>query len=110
MTYGSTTLATDFRPRDWPAKLITTVFFFIPRSNPNNERYFPEIKKWVLELDDTGMVIREVGLNKDGIPLFRSPAGKDLGFWTDEDKKFKKEEIEYISPQEFENLWGRAQK
>ena len=109
MFYGNTTLATDFTPDTFGVKILRALLFFIPRANLDNEQFYPLVKKWCLELDDSGRPEREIGLDLNGQPLFCAPDKRNLGFWTDEDKTFQKNEVEIVSSQEFERLWKQVQ-
>ena len=108
MRYGSTTKATHFPPPDWRIKLTKVVFCFIPAANPDSERLFPEVKQWFLEVDDDGSSLREVAVDAEARPLFRSPEGRNTGFWTDSDAKFTDADLAPASEQEFEALWAKA--
>jgi hypothetical protein len=107
MLYKTTSLATDFNSPDWRKKAISALLFFIPQANPDDAKHYPKIKEWALEIDDEGCVVREIGLDISGIPIVRAPNGRNLGFWTDEDKKFQEDEIRVMSRQRFEELWKR---
>jgi hypothetical protein len=109
MFYGSTLLATDFGPNSWQVKLFYLVLFFIPRANPDHEKLYPLVKKWYLELDDSGIPVREIGLNLEGRPVFGAPDKRNFGFWTDSAKAFKKDELGLVSADEFERLWAEIQ-
>ena len=81
MIYGVTTLATDFSDQllnNWWVRFIKTLLFFVPRSNPDVERLYPQVESWALELSDDGWPQREVGLDKAGKPLFATPTIKTL--------------------------------
>jgi hypothetical protein len=105
MIYGSTLLATNFRPDNWQVRLLRTLLFFIPRANLDHEPLYRQVKKWYLELDDAGVPVREIGLSSDGRPLFGSPDKRNMGFWTDSDKTFQKDKLGPVSADEFEKLW-----
>jgi hypothetical protein len=105
MTYGSTLLATNFGPACWQVRLWRAVLFFIPRANPDNERLYPQVRKWYLELDDSAVPVREIGVDADGRPLFGAPNGRNFGFWTDSSEPFEKEKLTPVSADEFERLW-----
>ena len=108
MIYGFTTLATDFRPDTWQVKVIKMVLFFIPKANPDNEIKYPQVRKWFLEVDDTGMPIREIGLDDHGNPLFGAPDVRNTGFWTDSPKLFLKAQLDLTTQSEFQQLWMRS--
>lgn len=106
MKYGSTLLATDFKPRRLQRGLLgALISFFIPRASPDHEPLYRFVKMWYLELDDAGAPRREIGLDSEGRPLFRAPDGRNIGFWTDSTAKFLDHEIHPIPAQEFEMLW-----
>jgi hypothetical protein len=106
--YGSTTKATDFAPPNRKAQLIRVALWFMPRANPDFEPLFPQVRKWLVEIDESGRAQREVALGADGTPLFAAPDARNLGFWTDSDKTFAKSELASLSALEFEQLWSRA--
>jgi hypothetical protein len=108
MYYGSTTQATDFAPDDWNVRLFRAAFWFIPRANPDFEPLFVYVRRWLVEVDDSGRAQREVALGNDGTPLFAAPNERNCGFWTDSDKAFLESELVPVSASEFEQSWSRA--
>ena len=108
MRYGSTTKATDFSAPDWKIRLAKAVLFFIPAANPYSETLYPRVRKWLIEVDDDGAPSREIGLDADGLPLFRAPEARDLGFWTDSDVLFAPVDLEPIPAEDFARLWSEA--
>ena len=109
MTYGSTLLATNLDPNCWRVRLGRALLFFIPSANPDNEPLYRHVKKWYLELDDSGVPVREIGLDSDGRPLFRAPNERNLGFWTDSTEAFQRDQLSPLPPDEFERLWHEIQ-
>jgi len=109
MIYGSTLLATSFGPDCWQVRLWRALLFFIPRANPDNEPLYRHVKKWYLELDDSGVPAREIGLDSDGRPLFGAPDERNFGFWTDSTEAFQHDQLSPVSPDEFERLWHEIQ-
>jgi len=84
--YGTTQLATNFTEstlRYWPVRLTKAILFFVSRANPDVERLYPQVKRWVIEVSDDGWPQREVALDGGGLPIFRLPNGRNTGFWTD---------------------------
>ncbi len=110
MTYGSTVLATDFGPDPWQVRLWRALLFFIPRANPDNEPLYGHVRKWYLELDESGVPVREIGLDSEGRPLFGAPDDRNFGFWTDITERFQQDQFSPISADEFERLWHQVQK
>lgn len=108
MNYGYTTLATDMSKKDLDsigAKVLRAIFFFIPRSNPDHEKLYPQVAKWFLEVDKNGVPNREVGLDENDQPLFSAPNDRNFGFWTDGNKTFDEKELECSTKEEFETVW-----
>lgn len=109
MFYGITTLATDFSKEEmssWRVRFFEALFFFVPRANPDNERHYPQVRSWALELDASGWPRREVGLDGSGTPLFRAPDDRNTGFWPDMARRqFDHAELEPITEESFNALW-----
>jgi len=105
--YGITKLANDFTQemnRDWRARLLNSIFFL--RANPDNERLYPEVESWAIEIDDEGWPQREVGLDSSGAPLFRAPNSRNTGFWPDmAAMQFDKNDLLPLTESEFTQLW-----
>lgn len=107
MRYYSTTLATNLKPVDWRLKLIYTLWWFIPRSNPDFEVHFSSIRRWYVEVDDCEMPVRELGLDDSGAPITAGPWERNFGFWTDSGEPLPKDRLEEIDRTEFETMWRR---
>ena len=109
MYYGSTTEATDWDAEwmnDWKVKIIKTILFFIPQANPDHEKLYPSVAKWLLEIDDEGFAEREIALDKDGKVLFCSPDDRNTGMWTDMGRtQFSENDLSPITKEYFDNLW-----
>lgn len=112
MYYGTTTTATTWRQEEmnpWQVRVIRAVLFFIPRANPDIEQLYPLVKQWALEVSDDGWPKREVGLDADGKPLFRTPNDRNTGFWTDMTaRQFERSELAEMSSQDFDRLWSEC--
>ncbi|MCV6623233.1 MAG: hypothetical protein OIF51_15940 [Cellvibrionaceae bacterium] len=110
MKYGFTRLATDWDEKDmdhFSIRMIRTPLFFIPQASPDHEKLYPRVSKWFIEVDDSGVPVRELGMDKDNVPLFGAPDERNFGFWTDSNKTFELEELELSTQQEFDALWQR---
>ncbi len=91
----------------WQVRLIRLLLFFIPNSNPDNEKFYPQIVRWLLEIDEAGTAIREVGLNAEGVALFCAPNDRNFGFWTDSNMSFNAADIELVNQEFFESMWAK---
>lgn len=107
MRYYKTTLATNLRPPDWRTKLVHTLLWFIPRSNPDFEVQFSRVQCWYIESDDSGSPLRELGLDETGMPVTAGPWKQNLGFWTDSGEPVPVEHAEEIARSVFEETWQR---
>jgi hypothetical protein len=107
MRYYSTTLATNLRPADWRMKLVSTLLWFIPRSNPDFEIHFSRVRRWYLEVDDSGLPSRELGVDERGTPITAGPWERNSGFWTDFGEPLPVERTEEIAKDVFEAMWDR---
>ncbi len=106
MIYGYTKEATDWEPDDLVAKLIKMVLFFIPKANKEIEPLYPQVKKWLVEVDSEGKANREIALDKNDKVLFCTPNDNSEGFWPDCPKVFSQEELGLIDKEYFEQLWN----
>jgi hypothetical protein len=107
MRYYSTTLATNLRPADWRMKLVYTLLWFIPRSNPDFEVHFSRVRRWYVEVDDSGLPSRELGIDERGTPITAGPWERNFGFWTDSGEPLPAERTEEIAKDVFEAMWER---
>ncbi len=107
MRYYSTTLATNLPPADWRIKFIYTLLWFIPRSNPEFEVHFSRVRCWYVEVDDSGLPLRELGIDETGTPITAGPWKQNFGFWTDSGGPFPDEHTEEIANSVFEEMWQR---
>ncbi len=108
MYYGYTTLATGWSEKDmndWKVRVIKAILFFIPRANLDNEKLYPKVEKWLLELDDEGVPQREIGVGENDTPLFSAPNDRNFGLWTDSNNTLSKEEVDLIDKAAFEEMW-----
>lgn len=112
MHYGYTDRATDWNEKEmngFGIRLIKALLFFIPKANPDNEKLYPLVKKWFIEIDEKGIANREIGLDKDGEPLFSSPNDRNFGLWTDCDEVFDVKELELSNKEHFELIWSEIE-
>lgn len=109
MVYGTTTLAANRSEREpWQVRILRVLLWFIPLANPDNERLYPRVRRWALELDAENRPQREIGLGSNGEALFRAPDGPNFGFWTDSSEPFDVKVLKALDVKSFEALWNGA--
>ena len=106
MRYYSTRLATNIPGPDWRVRLFCLLFFFIPRANPEFELFFPKVRRWYVEVDESGNAVRELGLNEQGAPITAGPWERNFGFWADSPGPFPADSAEELSQVTFEQMWA----
>lgn len=98
--------------------LLVTAFFeclyfllskVIPKANPDFEKSIDNVIWWMIEFDNNGLPIREIGLDIDKNVIFRIPFKENIGYWLDNDLKledFKKSFDLYEIPEYlFRKYW-----
>ena len=109
MKYGYTTLAADWSEKSFLVKLISQILFFIPKANHDIEHLFPEISKWLIEIDEMGGIVhREIAFDSNGNVLFCAPNERNMGYWTDSSYRFRKDELDKVSQEYFEDMWKKG--
>jgi len=106
MFYGTTTLGIPMPSDDWRVRLTRALLWFVPRANPDHEPLYPRVRRWLLEVDDSGRPSREIGLDDRGTPLFGAPDKRNAGFFTDSDVTFLRTDLAPADGAEFESLWS----
>jgi len=90
-------------------RLIRVLIFFVPSANPDFEALYPDIVVWYVEVDESGVVKRELALDSSGEPIMAGPWHQNRGFWTDSPERFPIEEASPIDRQTFEACWKTFQ-
>jgi len=111
MNYRYTKLAMDWKEEkvnSFRVRLVYAILFFIPRANEDNEKLYPKVAKWLLEINENGIPYREIGIDINGNPLFTAPNDRNYGLWTDSDNTFEIKELELSNHEEFESMWQKA--
>jgi hypothetical protein len=100
MRYLATEKCTDFAPSGALERLLPL------KANPDFYDRFPKIKRWYVELDDSGAAVRELGLDVEGRPIFAAPFRSNFGFWTDATPPFPADGAFTIGADAFESAWA----
>jgi hypothetical protein len=109
MRFLRTRLATD-----WPADKSRTrqlvrwaLTRVIPDANPDYT--FDKVRQWLVEFDDDGLPVREVGLDGAVAPVLAGPDDRNYGFWLDSNMRFEDFTGEEVDAAVFEDAWQRWQ-
>jgi hypothetical protein len=110
MRYVRTKLGTNWRQssraRETLWRIVRTALFFLPKGNPDYDDRLHLVREWLVEFDDEGSPIREVGLDAQGAPVIRGPDGRNIGFWLDTHMKLTDFEGEHIDQEQFNTRWN----
>lgn len=112
MKYIRTAKATNW-PEKEPimAKIIRLLLWFIPQPNRENEKKFHLLVEWLIEFDDDGHPIREIGLDKSGEPILAGDVWDEtFGYWLDTNmmyEDFLDAETSEIEKEEFVMMWNK---
>ena len=92
------------------AKNLMKSFFekILPQANPEFEEKYDLVRNWIVEFDEQGLALREIGLEKNGKVIVAAPYEGNCGFWLDTNMNyddFKDFNGEIISRDEFEKYW-----
>jgi hypothetical protein len=82
----------------------------IPKANPDFDHMIVDVKYWLIECDhETGIPVREVGLDKDGLQVLKMPVRRNYGYWVDNNLRLDDFKMYFIvseiSKEAFERIW-----
>ncbi|OEY71727.1 hypothetical protein [Salegentibacter salarius] len=82
----------------------------IPKANPDFDHRINLIENWLIEFDsESGIPEREIGLDKNELPILKMPYKNNYGYWTDNNlvlKDFQEHFSSFeISGEDFEKYW-----
>lgn len=94
----------------WRIKLFTTIFFFIPKANPEYDDLIDDVAEWQLEINPIDNVPkREIGKDLNGNTILIMPWRDNYGYWTDNNITIDYFKEHYsatnINKTEFVNNW-----
>jgi hypothetical protein len=73
------------RATGWQGILDRALRATLPAANPDLEPAYEHVTYWWLEIDEQGLVTREIGFSPAGRAVAAAPLGKNLGIFTDLD-------------------------
>ena len=81
----------------------------IVTENPDFETLYPHVDHWLLEIDDeTERVSREIGIDKENVPITIGPWGCNYGVFADSKIDMREKDHETITAALFEEMWDTA--
>jgi len=111
--YLSTSLdAGGFRREAGPGGVLRSVLeVALPLGNPDFEAKYDSIVRWLLEVDEeSGLVLREVGLDELAVPIAMAPLRDNIGFWTRSEEPLEWQGMLRIRGSVFEAAWERCRR
>ncbi len=76
--------------------VIKHLFWFIPKTNPDFDSSYENVRTWYIEYDDVNdYTNREVGIDFNGKVIVKGPYQRNLGFWTSEDTTYRQFVLEF---------------
>lgn len=94
-------------------KIIEYVLrIIIPESNPTYGKFIDEVEYWLIECEiESGIPVREIGIDKNENVILKMPYKNDYGYWTDEDLLLKDFVEKFyaieIQKNDFEESWEK---
>ena len=111
--YLSTSLdAGGWRREAGPGGVLRSVLeAVLPLGNPDFEARYDSVVRWLLEVDEqTGRVLREVGLDELAVPIAIAPLRENIGFWTRSKEPLQWQGMLRIRESVFEAEWERCRR
>ncbi len=111
-TYLSTSLDAGRWRREsgTPQVLRSVLEAVMPLRNPDFEARYDDVCTWLLELEnETGVVLREVGLDAQSQPIVVAPFGRNEGYWTNSTEPLAWHAMVRVDRTVFEAAWQRFQ-
>jgi hypothetical protein len=92
-----------FKP---PGVILRFISKLLPKPDPDFDDLYEGVDFWYLEIDQKlQLPTREIGFNKDGIPIVIGPFRSNRGLWIDSPVKWNPDDFESISKDDFEAKW-----
>jgi len=96
-------------PRSWGKDFVLKVLSrVLPLANPDFEDKYDQVVEWWLEIDDDGVVRREIGFDSLAQPLVGAPIGENEGIFT-ELGQAPQGTIEDVDRGRFDSAWNTLQ-
>jgi hypothetical protein len=83
----------------------------IPLANPDFDSSYALVRKWWIEIDDTGTPQRELGFDGGGKVIVAGPlggpSGENFGYFTDSTMTFNSADYVVVSEKAFGTAWSQ---
>ena len=78
----------------------------VPTGSPDYDNVrFSLVSYWLVEIDEEGYPMREIGFTSQDNPVLFAPTTRNFGFWTDSDRVFSLDEFETQDDFPFDTAW-----
>jgi len=94
--------------------VMKSLEWIIPKANPDYDNKINLVRWWLLEIDpETGLPLREIGLDSHAEPILKMPFKNNYGYWTDNELVLKdfieRFGAEKVDKSYFESHWSRIE-
>lgn len=80
------------------------------KASPDYDGRLRLVNYWLVEIDEDGYPMREIGFTAQGEPTLFAPTTRNYGLWTDSDRVFLREEFEARDDFPFDATWNHLLK
>jgi hypothetical protein len=95
----------------WETTLSKLTELIIPLANPEYDKLIEFVNVWLIEFDEDGDAIREIGIDENENVILKMPYKENYGYWTDNELKYSDFEQRFknenITGEWFENMWKK---
>lgn len=81
----------------------------LPVANPDFDDKIKDVYFWMVEFDDEGIPIREIGLDQNKKVILKMPYQRNYGFWTDNNMQYDDFKTDFstqdIDGKQFNDEW-----
>ncbi|MDO7854012.1 hypothetical protein [Hymenobacter convexus] len=80
------------------------------KASPDYDGRMRMVSYWLVEIDEDGYPMREVGFTAQHEPILFAPTTRNYGLWTDSDRVFSRDEFEERANFPFDAIWNKLLK
>jgi hypothetical protein len=90
--------------------LVWVLMKIVPKASSDYDACFPSVSYWLVEIDEAGYPMREIGFTTQDTSILFAPTHRNLGLWTDSDRIFSRDESETQDDFPFDTTWNHLLK